>query len=174
MQPAFSIKQVLARPENVSFINARLDGPAAPPRTVLARELCQRLDFKDPKGDWQIGTTCKALRDLEAEGLWKLPAPATTIGPRTWQPKRLGRPVPRPQDVPARAECIQGLRLVEVLDEAHSRIWNELMIREHPLRDARLVGRQLRYLIGSDHGWLGGLGFGSASLYLEDRDEWIG
>ncbi|MHB1308347.1 MAG: IS4/Tn5 family transposase DNA-binding protein, partial [Limisphaerales bacterium] len=173
MQPAFSIKQTLARPENVRFITARLDDSAAPSRTLLARELCQRLELKDPKGDWQIATTCKALRDLEAQGLWQLPAPPRP-GPGTWQPRRLGRPVPRPQAVPGRAEQIQGLRLVEVLDEEHCRIWNELMIREHPRRDCRLVGRQLRYLIGSDHGWLGGLGFGSAALYLEDRDDWIG
>ena len=48
------------------------------------------------------------------------------------------------------------------------------MFREHPLRDARLVGRQFRYLLGSDHGWLGGLGFGSAALYLEGRDTYLG
>jgi hypothetical protein len=48
------------------------------------------------------------------------------------------------------------------------------MIREHPLHDCRLVGRQLRYLISSAHGWLGGIGFGSSALYLESRDKWIG
>jgi hypothetical protein len=48
------------------------------------------------------------------------------------------------------------------------------MIGEHPLQDCRLVGRQLRYLPASDHGWLGELGFGSAALHLEGRDEWIG
>jgi hypothetical protein len=37
-----------------------------------------------------------------------------------------------------------------------------------------LVGRQLRYLIGSAHGWLGGLGFGAAALQLAARDRWIG
>ncbi len=45
---------------------------------------------------------------------------------------------------------------------------------EHPLQDCRLVGRQLRYLLASDHGWLGGLGFGSAALRLAGRDAWIG
>ncbi len=39
------------------------------------------------------------------------------------------------------------------------RIWNKLMIEEHPLGDGPLVGRQLRYLISSEHGWLGGFGF---------------
>jgi hypothetical protein len=71
-------------------------------------------------------------------------------------------------------EAVQGLCLVEVEDREHLQIWNELMLREHPLRDCRLVGRQLRYLVGSDHGWLGAIGFGSAALYLEDRDQWIG
>jgi hypothetical protein len=69
---------------------------------------------------------------------------------------------------------VQGLCLVEVKDREHRQIWNELLLREHPLRDCRLVGRQLRYLIGSEHGWLGAIGFGSAALYLEDRDAWIG
>ena len=69
---------------------------------------------------------------------------------------------------------MRGLRLIEVTDEEHLRIWNELMLGEHPLKDCRLVGRQLRYLLGSDHGWLGALGFGSAALYLEGRDDWIG
>ncbi len=54
------------------------------------------------------------------------------------------------------------------------RIWNELMMREHPLGAGPLVGRQVRYLIGSRHGWLGGLGFAAPALKLADRDEWIG
>jgi len=42
------------------------------------------------------------------------------------------------------------------------------------LKDCRLVGRQLRYLIGLDHGWLGAIGFGSCALHLSARGEWIG
>jgi hypothetical protein len=53
-------------------------------------------------------------------------------------------------------------------------IWNELMIGEHPQGAGPLVGRQLRYLIGSRHGWLGGFGFAAAALQLADRDAWIG
>ncbi|MCL1486693.1 MAG: DUF4338 domain-containing protein [Marinobacter sp.] len=36
------------------------------------------------------------------------------------------------------------------------------------------MGRQLRYLISSDYGWLGGFGFAAPALQLADRDEWIG
>jgi hypothetical protein len=66
------------------------------------------------------------------------------------------------------------LSLVLVRDEEHMRIWNELMIAEHPQGAGPLVGRQLRYLIGSEHGWLGGLGFAAAARHLADRDRWIG
>lgn len=37
-----------------------------------------------------------------------------------------------------------------------------------------MVGHQMRYLIGSDHGWLGAAGFGSSALRLAARDDWIG
>ena len=33
-------------------------------RNGLARELCRRLDLRDLKGDWQMATTSKALREL--------------------------------------------------------------------------------------------------------------
>jgi hypothetical protein len=48
------------------------------------------------------------------------------------------------------------------------------MIEQHPCGDAPLVGTQLRYLIGSEHGWLGALGFGPAAFALGCRDRWIG
>ncbi len=52
--------------------------------------------------------------------------------------------------------------------------WNDLIIAQHPCGDAPLVGAQLRYLIGSDQGWLGALGFGPAAFALAARDQWIG
>jgi len=69
---------------------------------------------------------------------------------------------------------IAGLSLVLVETGEQLKVWNELMIREHPLGAGPLVGRQLRYLIDSGHGWLGAVGFGAAALHLRDRDRWIG
>ena len=82
--------------------------------------------------------------------------------------------MPAPRDVPGAAGEVQGLELVLVETQGQIRIWNELMFREHPQGAGPLVGRQLRYLIGAEHGWLGGLGFASAALALSDRDAWIG
>ena len=158
MQCAFSIKQRLAEPENLILTSDLLRDTPGLTRAQLTRELCHRLDLRDPKGDWQIGTTAKALRDLETQGLCPLPEPMAK-GPRSWNPTRLHRRIPAAREVPATVEEVQGLCLVEVQNREQLQIWNELMLREHPLRDCRLVGRQLRYLVGSDHGWLGAIGF---------------
>lgn len=175
MKTTTSVKARLSVPENVGLITGWLAGNKDKTRTELAREMCERLGLRDGKGELQISSALKALRDLEVEGHWKLPA-ARSRGGREWNPRRLGQAVAAPKGVPARVELIEGLDLFEVRteDEEHFRIWNELMVREHPLHDGRLVGRQLRYLIGSSHGWLGGIGFGSSALYLESRDQWIG
>lgn len=175
MNPALPIKQRLAQPDHVAVVLKLLNAKPAPTRTQLAKEVCRRLDLRDAKGDWQVATTAQALRDLEAQGHWTLPTP-TVRRTRIWPtaPTRLHQPVKAASRVPQQLEQIQGLELVEVTNPQHLLIWNELVIREHPLHDARLVGRQFRYLIASDHGWLGGIGFGSAALFLESRDQWLG
>ena len=48
------------------------------------------------------------------------------------------------------------------------------MKEHHPLGDKPLVGAQLRYLVKSDKGWLGGLSFSAAAWRLQARDEFIG
>jgi hypothetical protein len=175
MQTVLSIKQRLAQPDNVELVRALLAGDPPPTRTQLTQEVCRRLNLRDPKGDWQTATTAVALRDLATQGCWTLPpSPVTRTDPRPWQPARLPQPVPAPTAVPADLAQLQGLRLVEVTDPEHLAIWNELMLGEHPLRNCRLMGRTLRYLIASDHGWLGGLGYGSAALCLEARDDHLG
>jgi len=173
MQSTSSIKRILAEPENRSLVIGLLKADPPPSRNALAKELCRSLDLRDSKGHWQMASTSKALRELEAQGLWLLPKPLFS-GSRQWNPIRLSQPVPLPTDVPELLQDLRGLRLLLVEDQEHQRIWNELMLSEHPLKDCRLVGRQLCYLIGSDHGWLGGLGFGSAALHSQGRENWVG
>jgi hypothetical protein len=173
MQTVLSIKQQLEQPENVKLVLTLLAGDPQPSRNQLAKELCRRLDWRDLKGDWKITTAAVALRDLEAQGFWTLPEPRV-IRRGQGHPTRLGKRVPAPVGVLEDLAEIRGLRLVEVTDAEHLAVWNELMLREHPLRNCRLMGRVARYLIASDHGWLGGLGYGSPALYLEARDQWIG
>lgn len=173
MATIVSIQKILAQANNHQLVTDLLKSDTVVTRTDLAKELCQRLNLRDGKGDWRLATTLKALRDLESQGRWKLPK-ASGSGPGEWNPTRLHKPVAVARAVPARVEEVQGLQLIMVRTESELQIWNELMVREHPLHQCRLVGRQLRYLVASAHGWLGGIGVGSAALYLEDRDGWLG
>lgn len=150
-----------------------LDGPGTLLRTAFADDVCLRFDFLDARGNTQRSTCLKALRDLERKGHFVLP-PAPTAASRKRTPRRLAEAVPPAADVPATADAVQGLRLVLVEEPHQLRMWNELMIREHPRKASQMAGHQLRYLIGSGHGWLGGLGFAASALQLRDRDRWIG
>ena len=117
----------------------------------------------------------KALRDLEREGHFRLPPRQLNIVSH-WRARRLPGPVPEPVRVPEAAGEVRGLRVVLVKpdDDTAMRTFNELLAREHPQGDRRLVGRQLRYLVASEHGWLGAIGFSASALRLEARDRWLG
>jgi len=172
METQNQIKRTLSQPEAIEHICKMLDTVNNIKRTQIANHLCDHFKFFDPRGERQRSGCLKALRELEQSGYFVLPQPQK--GPGKVEPKRLGDPVPEPQGVPDDVGKIVGLRLVLVETDEHMRIWNELMIREHPRGAGPLVGRQLRYLAESEHGWLGGVSFSSAALYLEARDRWIG
>jgi hypothetical protein len=158
--------------ERFEVVRGWLDELAGKSRTAVADEVCVRLGFLDARGRVQRGTCLKALRELEAEGMWRLPEPRRRVAARS--PRRLPEAVAPPCEVPESVEHVQGLRLRLVSVEDDYRMWNELIMREHPLGERPLVGRQVRYLIDSEHGCLGALGFAASALRLSDRDHWIG
>lgn len=157
---------------NVEMVKSVVAELSDQSRTHIARVLCEQLNLKDFRGRVQLAGCLKALRELGDGRLFTLPAPRRETGVPAM--RRLEQPVPEPHAVPDQVDKVCGLRLVLVEDEDTRRIWNELVIREHPFGTKPLVGRQLRYLIGSDHGFLGAVGFASAALHLRQRDRWIG
>ncbi len=172
METQNQIKRTLSEADAIEQINSMLDTTSNIKITKLADLLCDQYDFFDPRGERQRSGCLKALRSLEQAGLIVLPSSSKI--PVKRNPRRLTKPVPEPQGVPDDAGNICELSLVIVNTEEHMRIWNELMIQEHPRGAGPLVGRQLRYLVQSEHGWLGGISFSSAALNLEARDKWIG
>lgn len=166
------IKRALSAPERIAFVRELLQRGAVRHRTALAVRVCERFRFHDPRGQAQLSGCLKALRELERAGHFRLPPPQVRPGLR--QVRRLGTPVPAPEGVPGQVDQVQGLQLVLVTSPALLAIWNELIQAEHPQGAGPLVGRQLRYLIGSAHGWLGAVGFAAAALQLAARDAWIG
>src|SRR5439155_10978762 len=138
-----------------------------------AESVCRQFGFVDARQRTQTAGCVKALRELERAGHFVLPA-ATSRGGTAKTARRLDQPVAEPIDVPAQAGDVRGLRLIKVDSLELMRVWNELMLCEHPQGAGPLVGAQMRYLIDSEHGWLGGFGFGAAALRLADRDRWLG
>ena len=113
MKATTSVKERLSTPESVRTISDWLTANKDGTRTGLARKMCEKLGLRDGKGAWQMASALKALRDLEAEGLWKLPA-ALSRGGAQWTPRQLDHAVPEAKGVPQGAEWIEGLELIEV------------------------------------------------------------
>jgi len=166
------IKRTLSKPANIEYIRHLLENESILHRTDLATRACKQFEFYDARGQLQTSGCAKALRQLERAGHIILPGVERERAKKL--SRRLPEPVSLPVDVPNEVGDIEDLRLVLVCTDGEKRIWNELMLGEHPLGDGPLVGRQLRYLINSRHGWLGGFGFAAAALQLAARDKWIG
>ncbi len=52
--------------------------------------------------------------------------------------------------------------------------WDDLIARQHYLKNATLVGEQLRYVAQLDGQWVALLGWSAAAYHLKGRDAWIG
>lgn len=174
MEAQSQIKRTLSESESIAVIRELLAGGEHAHRSSLAQAACDHFGFVDARGRAQTAGCIKALRELEIAGHFALPAVAPSGRGLGKTARRLDAPVPVPLNVPANAGEVRALALIKVDTLDQMRLWNEMMLCEHPQGAGPLVGAQIRYLIGSEHGWLGGLGFSASALRLADRDEWIG
>lgn len=152
-------------------LTARTILESPPTRRSMVRDFCRATNWRDRKGRLCLASANVALNRLEKRELVRLPPPAPRQSRR--QPRRLlddGKPLP-----PAPASVRQiSLQLIEDQHDCDHLLWNRLIIRQHPLKAAPLVGAQLRYLIRSPEGIIGAFGVGPPSYHLECRDGWIG
>jgi hypothetical protein len=81
----------------------------------------------------------------------------------------------RPLRLPNVAEqaVLDGLvvRLIIGEEEPH---WNQEITQRHYLKNARLVGEQLRYVAEYQGQWLALLGWSAATFHIKGRDAWLG
>lgn len=144
-----------------------------PNRAEIARRVCRRLDWRNAKGEAKLMSARVGLLRLHRSGLIELPEPTTRNnnglplkhGPKRW---------PQERALSGSVGALSGLRLSPVAEKARSRLWNGLIDRYHYLGYSPLPGAQMRYLIESEQGLLGALGFGAAAWKVAARDRWIG
>ena len=140
-------------------------------RTQLAREVCEWLDWTGHDGAPKV-TSCRiALRNLERRGLLDLPEAKGVFSPGA--PRQPGAPPGPP--ITGSLDELGALSVVAVTRaqrDLHAQ-WTDLMAH-HYLGPGPLVGRQVRYLVGSDQGWVAALAFSAAAWAVAARDAWIG
>jgi hypothetical protein len=162
-------------PELLTHLNELARQEPAATRNEMAKEACTHLAWYSPDGRLAVSSAKVALRKLERRGLLTLP-PGKARAKTGHRLRHSGGKLPALVAVPRRVDHVQGLHLhlLSGSNDLLHALWNDLMIEQHPCGDAPLVGAQLRYLIGSEHGWLGALGFGPGAFVLQSRDQWIG
>ena len=158
-------------------LSARAQGPDAPSRHGMLKEFCRLVPWLDRKGKPCLSSANVAIGRLEKSGMVRFP-PAAPQKARS-SPRKIwddGLPLSPLPHLPKSVELIKDLRLHLIADakDPHHCIWNRHICREHPLKDAPLVGAQLRYLIMAGTQVVGAFGFGPSSFYLSCRDSWIG
>lgn len=162
-------------PEFINYLDQRVQADPLLTNNALARIICEHLAWWSGTGRAAVASAKKAIAKLRRRELLFQPG-IKRVGPRSHRLRPSGQPLPKVEHLPKRVEEILGLRLqlLEGHEDPLHRLWNDLMIQQHPCGDAPLAGPQLRYLIASEHGWLGALGFSSAAFLLGARDQWIG
>lgn len=162
-------------PELIAHLNQMVRDDPTISKNAQARILCEHLSWYSPNGRASLSGAKVALHKLHRRGLLIWP-PAKPKRKRERKLCRSDRPLPALTKVPSKAGQVKGLHLHPIEDHKDPlhQVWNDLIIDEHPCGAAPLVGGQVRYLVGSDHGWLGAIGFGPPAFVLGARDEWIG
>ncbi len=160
----------------IQHLKEMLDRQPDCPYKILAREVCEHLQWCAPDGRLCLSSAKVALHKLHDRGLLRLPSSDKSHPGHRSRLRSSGRPLPALTHVPRRVDEVQGLYLycLTGYEDPWHELWNDLIIQQHPCGDAPLVGARVRYLIGSEHGWLGALGFGPAAFRLSARDQWIG
>ena len=142
-------------------------------RAELARRVCECLGWRSAQGRLKALNCRLALLRLAQRGLIELPPPRRAVA---FRGSNLAQSENVAASLTATLQEVRGLKLVGVSskDRELDLVWKKLVAVHHYLGYRPLCGAQLRYLIGSEQGWLGALAFSAAAFHLKARDRWIG
>jgi len=83
--------------------------------------------------------------------------------------------MPKPLRLPNASEqaVLDALNLRRLTDPEDKERWDQLVVERHYLKNAVLVGEQLRYVAEYQGRWLALLGWSAPALHLKAREAWI-
>jgi len=166
-------RQRLTSPEGIAWVHQRVCEDPLMSRQRLAREVCERFDWRDVLGRPKEMACRKYLLQLQRRGLLQLPLARYQAQPRQ---RRTRAPL---KDAPHLSGTLSELGMIELHAvagrTAESRRWNALLEGYHPQGSGPLCGAQLRYLIvSSTVGEIGGIAVSAPAWRLAARDRWLG
>jgi len=84
--------------------------------------------------------------------------------------------MPKPLRLPdiEEQQLLDELKVELVLETRQRDRWNQLVVEQHYLHNAALVGEQLRYAVSYEGGWVALLGWNAPAWHLKLREEWLG
>jgi hypothetical protein len=141
----------------------------------MASTVCELIGWTTPNGKPKVVQCVMFLRQLEAEGLIKLPAIKTE---KVRQGQKGSKPTSKqPTGDEIELEEIHGcgaLSLEIVKPGKRLAQWRKYVSSYHKLGDPRVLGSQIRYMIKTEGQDLGCLLFSASSWALAPREKWIG
>ena len=161
-------------PEALEVVREQVREAKPANRSEVARRVCAALQWRSPGGVFQTMSARVALLRLHRLGLIRLPAPRSRGNN---QKRRLGVIAPTAEAPPmwrGRVDELRGLKLQPVESAQDAKHYRSLLQGYHYLGYSAGAGAQVRYLIRSDQGILGGIGFGASAWKVQARDGWIG
>ena len=172
-----SIRDILKVPSNILFINETINSHPEYSKRDLVRELCRYFSFIAPDGKAQLSSCSVVLNYLDKKGLILLPANKQAGSNKFTSMVTTDEEYPLAKNMPDTVENIKSeidILLLGKKDSEKKIIWNNLIARDHPLKDQRASGYLVKYLICYQGYYIGAACFSSGSFFLEPRDNWIG
>ncbi len=146
--------------EIIARIRETVQNAAEVTRSGLSRLVCEWLDWRHRDGRLKEMSCRTALLKLQERGVIELPAARPISFTRRSPVKAITWPT-----VSGSLAELGEVELAPVAsrDKDLSALWREMMRAHHPLSDGPLCGAQLRYLVKSRVGFIGGLSFSAAA-----------
>ena len=139
----------------------------------LSELVCEKFNFFDSNSVPRVETCRNVLIKLQKE--YELQIPEARVCNRdSYALPKLDHNVELAIDLPNNAAEIKNLELVKVDTEDDRRLWNTIIDQNDPLGNIKMIGKNLHYLVKSDNGLIGAIGYCTINQNLRCRNEFLG